>query len=292
MTAKFKIGIDLGGTKIECLVLNGQDILFRERISTESNYGSDHILNQINIIYKKALNHINFSDHHLGICTPGSISKNTGLLQNSNTTCLNNLPIKILLEKKLDHMIKIDNDANCFALAESTFGAAIDYDFVFGIIMGTGCGGGFVINNKVRLGPNLISGEWGHSILHTNGSDCYCGKNGCVETYISGSGIKNILQKNNCSLSPKDFFNKTNKSKTESKIFENFINDFGQAIGNIINSIDPDIIVLGGGISNNDFLYHKGIESVHKYIFSDHSNTVIVKNKLGDSAGVFGAAML
>ena len=292
MALEHNIGIDLGGTKIECIVLENQVEIFRDRILTESEKGSDHILNQIHQIYQKAILFIDNQKHSLGICTPGSISPDTNLLRNSNTTCLNGLPFKKILEDRLDHSLSIENDANCFALAEAIMGAGQDHEFIFGVIMGTGCGGGFVHNKKLRVGPNLISGEWGHSILHTNGHPCYCQKHGCVETYISGGGLFKILNNQGIHLSVEAFFQKEDKNNFESKIYQNFINDFAQAMGNIINSIDPDIIILGGGLSNIDSLYTDGINAINQYIFSETLKTPIVRNQLGDSAGVFGAALL
>ena len=292
MALEHNIGIGLGGTKIECIVLENQKEIFRDRILTESEKGSDHILNQIHQIYQKAILFIDNQKHTLGICTPGSISPDTNLLRNSNTTCLNGLPFKKILEDKLDHSLSIENDANCFALAEAVMGAGQDHEFVFGVIMGTGCGGGFIHNKQLRVGPNLISGEWGHSILHTNGNACYCGKHGCVETYISGGGLSKILSNQSIHLSLEVFFQKEDKNNFESKIYQNFMNDFAQAMGNIINSIDPDIIILGGGLSNIDSLYTDGINAINQYIFSETLKTPIVRNQLGDSAGVFGAALL
>jgi len=292
MALEHNIGIDLGGTKIECIVLENQKEIFRDRILTESEKGSDHILNQIHQIYQKAILFIENQKHSLGICTPGSISPDTNLLRNSNTTCLNGLPFKKILEDKLDHSLSIENDANCFALAEAVMGAGQDHAFIFGVIMGTGCGGGFVHNKKLRVGPNLISGEWGHSILHTNGHTCYCQKQGCVETYISGGGLSKILNNHGIHLSVEAFFKKEEKNNIESRIYQNFMNDFAQAMGNIINSIDPDIIILGGGLSNVDSLYTDGINAINQYIFSETLKTPILRNQLGDSAGVFGAALL
>jgi len=292
MALEHNIGIDLGGTKIECIVLENQKEIFRDRILTESEKGSDHILNQIHQIYQKAILFIDNKKHTLGICTPGSIPPDTNLLRNSNTTCLNGLPFKKILEDKLDHPLSIENDANCFALAEAVMGAGKDHAFIFGVIMGTGCGGGFVQNKKLRVGPNLISGEWGHSILHTNGHTCYCQKQGCVETYISGGGLLKILKDHDIHLSVEAFFQKKDKNNIESRIYQNFMNDFAQAMGNIINSIDPDIIILGGGLSNVDSLYTDGINAINQYIFSETLKTPILRNQLGDSAGVFGAALL
>jgi fructokinase len=292
MALEHNIGIDLGGTKIECIVLENQKEIFRDRILTESEKGSDHILNQIHQIYQKAILFIDNNKHTLGICTPGSISPDTNLLRNSNTTCLNGLPFKKILEDKLDHSLSIENDANCFALAEAVMGAGQGHEFIFGVIMGTGCGGGFVHNKELRVGPNLISGEWGHSILHTNGHACYCHKQGCVETYISGGGLSKILNNHGIHLSVESFFQKEDKNNIENRIYQNFMNDFAQAMGNIINSIDPDIIILGGGLSNVDSLYTDGINAINQYIFSETLKTPIVRNQLGDSAGVFGAALL
>lgn len=292
MNNNVRIGIDLGGTKIECVVLENHQEFFRKRIATESAKGAEHIINQIKKIYGEALTYINNADHKLGICSPGSISQKTGLLRNSNTTCLNGLPLSQMLEDKLNHQLLIENDANCFALAEATLGAGQDYECVFGIIMGTGCGGGFVFNKRVRQGPNLISGEWGHSILHTDGLNCYCGKMGCVEKYISGGGIASILKENNINLSANEFFNKSDFNKNEKKIYEKFLDDFGQAVSNVINSFDPDVIILGGGLSNISALYSEGVDKIKLNTFSDSFKTRILPNQLGDSSGVIGAAML
>ena len=147
-------------------------------------------------------------DFTVGICTPGSIAPDTKLLRNSNTTCLNGTALHSMIEEKLNHSVKIENDANCFALAEATLGAGKGHELVFGIIMGTGCGGGFVFNNQIRLGPNLISGEWGHSVLYPDGNECYCGKRGCVETYISGGGLETQLKNHDINYSAKEFLNK------------------------------------------------------------------------------------
>jgi len=292
MTPKFNIGIDLGGTKIETIVLKDQLPIFRDRVPTEAEKGSDHILNQILKIYTQALDVVESEDFAVGICTPGSLAPDTKLLRNSNTICLNGAALHSMIEEKLNHSVKIENDANCFALAEATLGAGKGHELVFGIIMGTGCGGGFVFNNQIRLGPNLISGEWGHSVLYPDGNECYCGKKGCIETYISGGGLETQLKKHDINYSAKEFLNKKNKNGIEIKIFDEFMNNFGRSVANIVNSIDPDIIVLGGGLSNLENLYNDGIEEIQKYVFSESFKTPIVINKLGDSAGVYGAALL
>ena len=294
MTSSHHIGIDLGGTKIEVAVLDSQDnIIFRERLLTEAHLGSDHIFNQIHTLYGKALISIQNKTHTLGLGTPGSISKNTHLLKNSNTLCLNRLPLQALLEDKLVHDIIIENDANCFALAEALMGAGKGYPSVFGIIMGTGCGGGIVFDGKIRQGPQNIAGEWGHMVIDPQGEPCYCGANGCVESFISGGGLeKRIKNKTGIIISAVDFFNPLLKDESLRNIKQDFYARFGQALANLINILDPDIVILGGGLSNEESLYKEGVSEVYARIFNDVPSTPIVKNKLGDSAGVIGAALI
>lgn len=294
MASNYHIGIDLGGTKIEVAVLDSQDkILFRERLFTEAHLGSEHIFDQIHALYSKAVMSIQNKSHTLGLGTPGSISKKTHLLKNSNTLCLNDLPMQALLEDKLVHDIVIENDANCFALAEAIMGAGIGYPSVFGVIMGTGCGGGIVFDGKIRQGPQNIAGEWGHMVIDPQGSLCYCGASGCVESFISGGGLeKRIKNTTGNSISAMDFFRIPLKDESLKKIKQDFYARFGQALANLINILDPDIVVLGGGLSNEGSLYKEGIEEVYKRIFNDVPTTPIVKNILGDSAGVIGAALI
>jgi len=294
MASNYHIGIDLGGTKIEVAALDSQDkILFRERLFTEAHLGSEHIFDQIHALYSKAVMSIQNKSHTLGLGTPGSISKKTHLLKNSNTLCLNDLPMQTLLEDKLVHDIVIENDANCFALAEAIMGAGIGYPSVFGVIMGTGCGGGIVFDGKIRQGPQNIAGEWGHMVIDPQGLPCYCGASGCVESFISGGGLeKRIKNTTGNSISAMDFFRIPLKDESLKKIKQDFYVRFGQALANLINILDPDIVVLGGGLSNEGSLYKEGIEEVYKRIFNDVPTTPIVKNILGDSAGVIGAALI
>jgi len=285
-----KLGIDLGGTKTEAILLDDSlDVLERKRIKTPHD-DYNEIINSISSLVSEVSQ--NISDFSLGVCTPGVISKQTGLIKNSNTQCLIGKPFKEDLEKNLDKKILIENDANCFAMAESKLGAAKDFELVFGVIMGTGVGGGIVINGKLHSGRTNIAGEWGHHTLHRNGNPCYCGKNGCVETYISGPALE------------KQWLELTGKSQNLSDIVSNlddeyrqkwkneFLENFGYGLANVIDVLDPDVIVLGGGLSNIDFLYSDGKNSVYEKVFSDLVQTPIFKNKLGDSAGVFGAALL
>ena len=286
----YKLGVDLGGTKTEAILLDEHfTVLEQKRIKTpQTDY--PEIIQSISSLVLELSKDI--TDFSLGVCTPGSISKQTGLIKNSNTQCLIGKPFKEDLEKNLGKKISMENDANCFTMAESQMGAAKEFGLVFGVIMGTGVGGGIVIDGKLHSGRTNIGGEWGHHTLHRNGNPCYCGKLGCVETYISGPSLE------------KQWMELTGKSQSLPEILSNsdhnmskrwkseFLENFGYGLANVIDILDPDVIVLGGGLSNIDFLYTDGKESVYEKVFSDLVETPIIKNKLGDSSGVYGAAFL
>ncbi len=285
-----KLGVDLGGTKTEAILLDENfSVIKRKRIPTPQN-DYQKILDSISSLVLEMSE--NIPDFSLGICTPGAISKQTGLIKNSNTQCLIGKSLREDLENKLGKKVSMENDANCFALAEATLGAAVNFDLVFGVILGTGVGGGIIINKKLHSGRTSIAGEWGHHTLHRDGNSCYCGKTGCVETYISGPSLESHWTK------------LTGKSQHLLEILadpdnvqgkkwkDEFLENFGYGLANVIDILDPDAIVLGGGLSNIDFLYTEGKESVYDKVFSDLVDTPILKNKLGDSAGVFGACML
>ena len=286
----YKIGVDLGGTKTEIIVLDENlNVIERKRVPTPQNNYDEIIHTIINLVSDVSQS---ISDFSLGVCCPGAISKQTGVIKNSNTQCLIGKSLKEDLENKLEKNIFIENDANCFTLAESKLGAGIGFDLIFGVIMGTGVGGGIVIDNTLHSGRTNIAGEWGHHTLHQNGNSCYCGKNGCVETYISGPSLEkrwNQLTGLTQTLPEiiKNFDNSIGKQwKNE------FLENFGHGLANVIDILDPDVIILGGGLSNIDFLYHEGKESIYSKVFSDMIETPILKNNLGDSSGVFGAALL
>ena len=228
----------------------------------------------------------------IGICTPGTIEATTGLLKNSNTVCLIGKPIQQDMENALGIPVLMENDANCFALAESTIGAAKKYDVVFGVILGTGCGAGIVMNKKVHRGANGIAGEWGHHTLQPDGRGCYCGNKGCTESYISGTALESEWKELTGKFSTVTdvIDNKMYEAHPEWK--ENFMMNFGRALSNVIDILDPDAIVLGGGLSKVDLLYTEGMQAAYKESFSEIVRTPILKNKLGDSGGVFGAAMI
>jgi len=286
----YKLGIDLGGTKTEAILLDQNlSVVERKRIPTpQNNY--QQILNSISSLVLDLSK--NIPDFSLGICTPGTISKQTGLIKNSNTQCLIGRSLKEDLQNLLGKKISMENDANCFTMAEATLGAAMEFNLVFGVILGTGVGGGIVIDKKLFPGRTNIAGEWGHHTLHRNGNFCYCGKTGCVETYISGPSLENQWTKLTGKAQPLPEILSDIDNEIGKKWKEEFIENFGFGLANVIDILDPDAIVLGGGLSNIDFLYTEGKESIYNKVFSDLVDTPILQNKLGDSAGVFGACML
>jgi len=287
-----KIGIDLGGTKIEGILVDEKfDLIERKRIETHQENGYDSIVKSITSLVSELKSKTNV-DTSVGVCTPGISDTNSGLIKNSNTQCLIGMPLKTDIEKRLGHKIFMENDANCFALAESSLGAGKGYNIVFGVILGTGVGGGIVINGSLHKGRTNIAGEWGHHTLHPNGRQCYCGKQGCVETYISGPALENnwlVLTGKKESLQTITE-NRSDEKKEEWK--RNFLENFGIGIANVIDILDPDAIILGGGVSNIPFLYDEGKKMIFEKVFSDLVDTPILTNKLGDSAGVFGACLL
>jgi fructokinase len=291
----FRIGIDLGGTKIEGIILDAQGgEVFRKRISTEQQHGYHSILNRVKGLYTELAAHIEHAPHTVGIGTPGAISRRTGLLKNSNTVCLNGQPIQAELESLLGRKIEIQNDANCFAMAEALHGAGRGKNLVFGVIMGTGCGGGIVYKGEVITGAQSIAGEWGHMSIDPKGPACYCGQRGCVETLISGGGAEARYRE------------RYGETKSFAEIAEGyrggepravefmkvFFRNFGRSLANLIDVLDPDVVVMGGGLSKFAALYTEGVAEVAGQVFSDSLETPVVKNQLGDSAGVIGAALV
>lgn len=290
-----RIGMDLGGTKIEGIVLDaGGAELCRKRISTDREKGYRHILERIAGLHDDLVRATGSQTHTFGIGTPGAISLRTGLLKNSNTVCLNGQPLQADLEKMLGRRIAIQNDANCFAMAEAILGAGRGKAMVFGVIMGTGCGGGIVYKGEVITGLQAIGGEWGHMSIDPRGPACYCGARGCVETYISGGGLEKRWEEQHGEAKPLKDIVLAYRAREERAVefMGLFFARFGRAMANLITVLDPDVVVLGGGVSNIPELYDEGVKEVARCIFSDSLETPIVRHAIGDSAGVIGAALI
>ena len=295
-------GIDLGGTKIECAVLdsnNNLEVVVRMRIPTESDKGYEHILSQIKKLIDLVAEQVGEKPSKIGFATPGVLEPDSQLMKNSNTICLNGKPMQKDLEEILGIPVQLANDANCFALAEALIGAGKEYpkaEVVFGVIMGTGVGGGLVVNNRIIGGHHGIGGEWGHNILDENGESCYCGKKGCVEQVISGPALERYYQKvSGEKLSLKTILEQYHEGENVHAVatIVRLLEFYGRAISTLINVLDPGLIVIGGGVGNIDLLYTVGFEKIKKYIFNKGvCTTPILKPRLGDSAGVFGAALL
>lgn len=290
-----RIGIDLGGTKIEGVVLDddGNELL-RKRVATPQAEGYRAILNVVAQLVTQLEADVG-KKCPVGIGTPGAISTVTGCMKNSNTVCLNGQPLLEDLQTELKRPLRIANDANCFALSEALDGAGKGYGVVFGVIMGTGVGGGVVFNGQLHQGHQYIGGEWGHNILDQNGPECYCGHKGCVETLISGPGLAADYHRHggDSVLTADAVVAQAVQGDTLAEAaMQRFFDRFGRALAMVVNILDPDAIVLGGGLSNVDRLYVDGRERVANYVFNDEFITPVLKNVHGDSSGVRGAAQL
>ena len=295
-------GIDLGGTKAEGVVLGPgglKEILFRDRVSTGAENGYEHILSQINNLVTMMEQKMGYRPDRLGICTPGTLDPRLGTMKGCNSECMNGQPTKTDLGKMLGLQVFIANDANCFALAEARMGVVKEKfpgaSVVFGVIMGTGVGGGLVVDGKVINGLQGIAGEWGHNFLDESGGPCYCGKSGCVEKVLAGPSLEKYYHSvTGQKKSLKEIYTLYKSGDDIStKTIERMTYFFGKALSVIINIIDPDVIVIGGGVGNIDEIYTEGVASVKNFVFNDNVlDTPIVKPMLGDSAGVFGAAYL
>ncbi len=295
-------GIDLGGTKIEGTILESIDNpnpILRTRIDTEASKGYDHLVGQIALLVAQMERHSGLKPHSLGIGTPGVLDPSDKTMKNCNTVILNGQPLQKDLEERLRIKIAMANDANCFALAETHWGVvrreAPHARLVFGIIMGTGVGGGIVINGKIWAGRHGIGGEWGHNFLDESGGACYCGKTGCVEKVISGpSTEKYYSDLSGQPLKLKEIVTRYREGSDPDaiKTIDRLCYFFGKGVSVITNLLDPDVIVIGGGVGNIDALYSVGLEALGRFIFNNRVEVPLLKPSLGDSAGVFGAAAL
>jgi len=309
MTDSPRLGVDLGGTKIEAVVLEVEEHGYaehvRRRIPTPQVEGYEAIVRAAagligQVAGKAGLRPVELP---VGVGMPGGIRRD-GMVKNSNTTCLNGRPFRQDLVRAVGQPIAYENDANCFALAETHFGAARDYrrGVVFGVILGTGVGGGLVIDGRVRTGPMGIAGEWGHHTVYAippgDRNDvplrpCYCGKTGCVEVYASGPAVE------------KDYAARSGQHRRMEEIValrdtdphaklacDVFLDAFARGMANVIDVIDPDAVVLGGGLSQIECLYTEGVDRIASLVFNEHLATPVLRPRLGDAAGVVGAALL
>lgn len=295
-------GIDLGGTKIECAVIEfdkGLHIIARKRIPTEAHKGYIHIIQQVKQLVNDVAREVGETPAAIGFATPGVLEPATKLMKNCNTVCMNGKPMQHDIEEALQVNVKLANDANCFALAEALMGAGKNHpgaEVVFGVILGTGVGGGLVVHKKIISGIHGIAGEWGHNVLEENGEPCYCGKAGCVEKVIAGPALESYYKE----LSGEDVKLKEvvakhlqGNNKHATKTIERLLEFYGKGISTLINVLDPDLIIIGGGVGNINILYTEGYERIRKYVFNNRQlSTPVCKPLLGDSAGVIGAALL
>ncbi len=294
-----RIGIDLGGTKIEAIALDDEGRqIERQRIDTPAgNYLAT--LEAIAVLINTIENRLG-QQASIGIGTPGALSPATGLLRNSNSVCMNGMPVKQDLQQLLGREIRISNDANCFALSEAVDGAASGAAVVFGVIIGTGTGAGVVVNGRVLGGANAIAGEWGHNPLpwpqdnERPGADCYCGKKGCLETFLSGPGFSHHYRlAGGDKLDARAIVQRAEAGERLAQhSLDDYIDRLARGLAHIINVLDPDVIVLGGGMSNIQCLYDQVPLRWGRYVFSDVVNTRLMAPVYGDSSGVRGAAWL
>ena len=295
-------GIDLGGTKMEGVILASIDDptpLSRIRIDTEAFKGYDHIIGQVEKLIAALQDHSGLVPNSIGFGTPGILDPRLQLMKNCNTTVLNGKSLKKDLEEKLKIPVVLANDANCFALAEARWGmvrkTSPQTKMVFGIIMGTGVGGGIIIDGKIWNGCHGIAGEWGHNYLDDSGGACYCGKSGCVETIISGPALEKYYKNiTGLELDLKEIADKYRQGIDEAaaETMRRLFYFFGKAVSVITNILDPGVIVIGGGVGNIQELYTEGLISLKNHIFNTDVDLLLLKPALGDSAGVFGAAAL
>jgi fructokinase len=295
-------GIDLGGTKIEGVILASIDDptpLSRIRMDTEAFKGYDHIIDQVQKLIVALEEDSGLMPTRIGFGTPGILDPRLLLMKNCNTTVLNGKPLEKDLEEKLKIPVVLANDANCFALAETRWGAVkktnAKTEMVFGIIMGTGVGGGIIFDGKIWNGCHGIAGEWGHNFLDDSGGLCYCGKTGCVETIISGPALEKYYTGiTGITLDLKEIVKRYRQGIDEvaTQTMNRLFHFFGKAVSVITNILDPGIIVIGGGVGNIRELYTEGLASLKNHIFNTHADLLLMKPALGDSAGVFGAAAL
>ena len=289
-----RIGVDLGGTKIEAVVLDRKGtVLLRERVPTPSGDYEGTVAAVAGLVGD--LEREVGAACTVGVGTPGSISPFTGLMRNSNSVALNGMPLDRDLEAALDRPIRLANDADCFALSEAVSGAGREARTVFGVIIGTGVGGGLVIDRAVQVGPNRITGEWGHNPFpgEFDSRKCYCGRLDCIELYLSGPAVAaEYRRETGVELTTEQLMRRVATDRPARAALERYVARLAQALAGVINILDPDVVVLGGGLSNVDRLYESVPRLWDQWVFSDGVATRLARNHHGDSGGVLGAAWL
>jgi len=291
-----RIGIDVGGTKIEAIGLASDGtIRARRRIDAPRGDYDRTVKTLVDLVEAIELDTGERGSVGLGI--PGTISPATGWIKNANSTWLNGQPLDRDLSRALNRPVRLANDANCFALSEATDGAAAGAGVVFGVIIGTGCGGGVVVHGRLLTGANAVAGEWGHNGLpwpdatEWPGPPCYCGRQGCIETFLSGRGMQAAY--GDSSLTPREIAESAAKGDARAgAALERYATRLAKGLASVINVLDPDVIVLGGGLSNIDALYERVPQLWRDWVFSDRVDTRLVRARHGDSSGVRGAAWL
>lgn len=292
-----RIGIDLGGTKIELVVLDGSDVRYRKRVPTPASY--DEVVTTLSQLVLDAEREVG-ATCSVGLGTPGAISPATGLLKNCNAASMNGHPLDRDLSRVLGRTVRMQNDANCFALSEASDGAARGAEVAFGVILGTGCGGAIVVRGAIVTGRNAIAGEWGHNPLpwpgphESPGPRCYCGRAGCIETYVSGTGIaRDHAHVTGHALSAPEIVAQAGLGQADAvATLERYCDRLARALASVINVLDPDVIVVGGGMSNTASLYTEVPKLWGRYVYSDRVDTKLVPALHGDASGVRGAAWL
>ena len=301
--ATLRIGVDLGGTKTEIIALdaNGEERLRRREPTPHEDYDAILALVARLVHEAEAACGVPEGSARVGIGTPGSLSRATGLLRGSNSVCLNGMPVRRDLEARLGRPVAMANDANCFALSEATDGAGRGANIVFGVILGTGVGGGLVVDGHALDGRNAIAGEWGHNPLpwprddERPGAPCFCGQYGCIETWLSGPGMVRDYRAhggNAWSSAPEIVAAATGHDVASGETLARYEERLARALAHVINIVDPDVIVLGGGLSNVERWYKSVPRLWTQWVFSDRVDTALVRHAHGDSSGVRGAAWL
>ena len=298
-TASPRIGVDLGGTKIEAIALDSQGLeLERHRISAPRDDYQSTVL-AVRDLALGLERRLGLGRARVGVGIPGAMSRVSGLVKNANSTWLIGHPLDRDLADALGRPVRIQNDANCFAVSEASDGAAARAHVVFGVILGTGVGAGIAIDGTALDGANGIAGEWGHNALplpdssETPGRTCYCGRVGCLETWLSGPSMSYWYQTvTGFHASPSEIVEASGHDPSASAFLEIYIDRLARGLASVINILDPDVIVLGGGVSNIQLLYDRVPEFWQRYVFSDHVTTRLCPPKHGDSSGVRGAAWL